>query len=100
MSLSDITSYGETLARTVIRRLIARSETGSDVVLAPGTVIEPYTIRRDVVGADVYSMEFRSGELVLQCGLVEFLARTELGRGLGAGSPGWSYAGRNAGTAS
>jgi hypothetical protein len=69
------------LARTVIRRLVARdAAVGIDVVIEPGTSIQSCRIHRNPeTGPDVevYVVEFEDGERKLRCPLVQFQARTE-----------------------
>jgi len=74
VSLSAHTANGESLARTVIRRLVARDEAARfDVVIEPGACIESFRIQRRAEG---YLMEFVAGERQLQCPLALFQART------------------------
>ena len=74
MSLSAHTANGENLARTVIRKLVARDEAArTDVVIEPGASIQSFHIQRQSQG---YLMEFLSGDRQLRCPLVLFQART------------------------
>jgi hypothetical protein len=73
--------YGENLARTVIRRLVARdAAAGIDIVIEPGASIQSCRIHRNPeTGShvEVYAVEFEAGERTLWCPLVQFQARTE-----------------------
>lgn len=73
--------YGENLARTVIRRLVARDAAdGVDVVIEPGTSIQSCRIQRSPEtgsNVEVYVIEFELGGKALRCPLVQFQARTE-----------------------
>lgn len=75
--------YGENLARTVIRRLVARDVAARvDVVIEPGASLESYSIRRNSLSSEtpdveVYLMEFVAGGRHLECPLAQFQARTQ-----------------------
>ena len=62
------------MARTVIRKLVARDEAARlDVVIEPGAWIESFQIQRQSQG---YLIEFCAGERQLKCPLALFQART------------------------
>ena len=73
--------YGENLARTVIRRLVARdAAAGIDVVIEPETFIPSCRILRNPETGpevDVYLVEFETAGNTLLCPLAQFQARTE-----------------------
>lgn len=71
--------YGENLARIVIRRLVARDESGrGDVVIEPGSSVQTCRIyRAETPETDLYLIEFESQGRQMRCPLVQFQARTE-----------------------
>ena len=83
MSLSAHTANGENLARTVIRRFVARDAAARvDVVVDPGASIDSFSIHRnsglgESPADGVYVMEFEAGGRRLRCALVDFQARTQ-----------------------
>jgi len=81
VSLSARTANGENLARTAIRRFVARDESARvDVVIEPGALIESCQIYRNAAPestGDAYSMEFEWEGRRLRCALVQFQARTQ-----------------------